>query len=398
MRILNHDYTGHPFQVQLSRALAARGHEVLHAYSASFQTPRGAVQRQKGDPEGFDVIGIRLDQPFQKWSFWKRRKQEIEYGGLVAREIDRMRPDIVLSGNTPTEAQKLIINACHSQGGRFVFWVQDLYSIAVQRILRRKLPVIGEVIGHRYMRIERALLRSSDAIVLITEDFKPLMDRWGVESRRLHVIHNWAPLESVPLHPKVNTWSQEHELSDKLCLLYSGTLGMKHNPNLLLQLALHFKDDDRVRIVVISEGPGPDWLLEKRNEHQLENLLVMGWQPFESLPEVLACADVLLAILEPDAGVFSVPSKVLTYLCAQRPLLLAVPPENLAAKIVKNNNAGLVVAPDDGPGFIQGADKLIRNGDLRQEMAENARRYAETNFAIEKIADTFEEVFRQAAS
>ncbi len=398
MRILNHDYTGHPFQVQLSRSLAGRDHEVLHAYSASFQTPHGALKKRDTDPDNFHVLGIRLDQPFQKWSFLKRRKQEIEYGQLAAREIERWKPDIVLSGNTPTEAQKVIQRVCQTGNTRFVFWVQDLYSVAVQRILRKKLPGIGHAIGYVYMRMERDLLRKSDGIVLITEDFKPIMDQWGVDLNRAHVIHNWAPLDSVPLHPKSNPWSQERGLADKLCLLYSGTLGMKHNPDILLQLALHFKDNSRVRVVVVSEGPAPDWLKAKRDEHHLKNLLVLGWQPFEVLAEVLASADVLLAILEPDAGVFSVPSKVLTYLCAQRPLLLAVPSENLAAKIVEDHNAGFVVSPDDLSGFIRAADDLIGNEGLRHELACNARTCAETHFDIEKITDRFEEVFRQACS
>ena len=43
LRIAVHDYSGHPFQVQLSRALAERGHEVLHLYSTRFQTPRGPL-------------------------------------------------------------------------------------------------------------------------------------------------------------------------------------------------------------------------------------------------------------------------------------------------------------------------------------------------------------------
>jgi len=30
MRIGIHDFSGHPFQVQLSRELASRGHEVVH--------------------------------------------------------------------------------------------------------------------------------------------------------------------------------------------------------------------------------------------------------------------------------------------------------------------------------------------------------------------------------
>ena len=63
--------------------------------------------------------------------------------------------------------------------------------------------------------------------------------------------------------------------------------------------------------------------------------MLLPFQPYEVLPEVLASADVLLAILEPEAGVFSVPSKVLSYHCAGRPILAAIPAENLAARIIE---------------------------------------------------------------
>ena len=46
MRILINDHAGHPFQVQLSRKLAERGHKVLHTYCASVQQPRGALQKR----------------------------------------------------------------------------------------------------------------------------------------------------------------------------------------------------------------------------------------------------------------------------------------------------------------------------------------------------------------
>ena len=50
MRILVHDYAGHPFQVQLSRELARRGHDVLHLYCSSTHTPRGDLARASGRP------------------------------------------------------------------------------------------------------------------------------------------------------------------------------------------------------------------------------------------------------------------------------------------------------------------------------------------------------------
>lgn len=397
MRILNHDYAGHPFQVQLSRALARRGHDILHIYSASNQTPHGMLTKQVHDPDHFDIVPLYLSAPFKKYSYWRRRKQEIEYGRLVANEIRRWQPDLVISGNTPTEAQRLIQRQCRALRRRFIFWVQDVYSIAVHKILRKKLSIIGSIVGHGYMRIERALLQRSDAVILISEDFRPLMERWKIDLDRTHVIHNWAPLEEVPPYPKPNPWSKQHQLDDVPCLLYSGTLGMKHNPNLLLQLAIHLKGCGQQKVVVVSEGPGVDWLRQKSAEHRLDNLLIMDWQPFEVLPQVLASADVLLAVLEPDAGVFSVPSKVLTYLCARRPVLLAVPADNLAARIVRDSEAGLLVPPDDVAGFVQAASRLIGDPELRQTLAANGRRYAETHFNIDTITDRFEAILQQVA-
>ena len=49
MKILVHDYAGHAFPPSLSRALAARGHQVVHAFASSLQTPRGELQRNSGD-------------------------------------------------------------------------------------------------------------------------------------------------------------------------------------------------------------------------------------------------------------------------------------------------------------------------------------------------------------
>ena len=75
-----------------------------------------------------------------------------------------------------------------------------------------------------------------------------------------------------------------------------------------------FHKGKRYGLVVVSEGRGADWLAEQgRNEPALR---LLPYQPYDRLPEVLASADVLIAVLEPEAGAFSVPSKILTYLCA----------------------------------------------------------------------------------
>ena len=113
---------------------------------------------------------------------------------------------------------------------------------------------------------------------------------------------------------------------------------------------------------------------------------------------MLQSADVLMALLEPDASVFSVPSKVLTYMCAGRPILAAIPPENLAARLIQLSGAGLSVSPSNSSAFVAGAQTLRSNDELRGRLGEGGRLYAERHFRIDGIADRFEAVLNAAVT
>jgi glycosyltransferase involved in cell wall biosynthesis len=267
--------------------------------------------------------------------------------------------------------------------------------VANDKLLREKMPVLGPLIGQLFLWFDRQLARNSDEIVLIYEDFQLLLASWHIAQDKMHVIPNWAPLPEMPVRPMDNEWAVSQQMAASFNFLYAGTLGMKHNPDLLLQLAKKFQSlAEEVRVVVVSEGLGADWLQAQQAEQGVANLILLPYQPYACLPDVLGSAAVLLAILEADAGVFSVPSKVLSYLCAQRPLLLAVPLENLAARVVLQNKAGFAVAPTDVTAFVAQALALYEDPELRATLAGNGRAYAEQNFDIEKIAQQFEKIMQ----
>jgi len=148
--------------------------------------------------------------------------------------------------------------------------------------------------------------------------------------------------------------------------------------------------------VVISEGPGVEWLRERKVAEGLNNLILLPFQNFKEMPDVLAASDVLMAVLEPEAGIFSVPSKVLTYHCAGKPVLGGIPAENLAARIISQNRTGLCVGPADCRGFVESAVRLRTQRAEAAEMGRAARRYAEQTFDIQTIADRFETTLTQA--
>jgi glycosyltransferase involved in cell wall biosynthesis len=395
MRILVHDYPGQSFQPQLSRHLAKLGHEVQHVFFSDFQAPRGALTKRAGDPPTFSIRGLSLGKPFEKYNFFRRVFQEIAYGRKLAAAIGEYKPDVALAGNAPLDIQAISTKYCRRHRIPLVYWHQDIYSVAIDKILRRKFPGLGAVIGARYIALEKWLLRNSDHVVTITEDFLPILTDWGLPRDRITVIENWAAREDLAVRPRGNAWAREHGLAGKLVFLYSGTLGLKHNPDLLLQLARRYRDRADVRVVVNSEGIGSDWLREHGRD--LSNLLLLPFQPFERLPDVLATADVLISVLEPDAGIFSVPSKVLTYLSAGRPVLGAIPAENLAARIIVRNEAGLIVPPDNTQAFLAAAGKLADDPELRTRLGKNALDYATRTFDIDAITARFAGLLERVA-
>jgi colanic acid biosynthesis glycosyl transferase WcaI len=101
-------------------------------------------------------------------------------------------------------------------------------------------------------------------------------------------------------------------------------------------------------------------------------------------------------LLEADAGIYSVPSKMLSYCCAGRAVLGAIPPANLAARRIRSEGFGLVVPPGDQPGFVAAARRLIAEDGVRDEAGRRGRAYAEKSFAIGPIAARMEAILDAA--
>jgi len=396
MHILIHDFAGHPFQVQLSRELAGRGHSVSHLYLEDLPGPKGPLERAPRDPLSFEPVPISLGAPLEKYSMLKRHFAHRQYARALAAFIADRRPDVVLSANTPIDAQHSIMAECRRKRIAFVHWMQDLYCMAVRSVLTKKLGPCGAPLAWHYGRLERQVCERSDAVVFITSDFLSATSRMGFRPARNYVVENWAPLEDLAPAPKRNPWSARHNLSDKLVFLYSGTLGLKHKPELLYRLATALEDCPDAVVVVVSEGLGRTWLERQLQRSPRKNLVLMDFQPYAAMPDVLGASDVLVAVIEKEAGVFAVPSKVLSYFCAGRPVLLAAPESNLAARTLLRANAGFTIDPDDMDGFVDAARRLAAAPEMRRGLAENARQYAATAFDIHAIGARFEFILQEA--
>ncbi len=391
-RIVVHDFSGHPFQAELARSLAHRGHDVLHVHCTSYTSGKGAFE---SDASGGSITysEISVGPAFSRYRLLRRIVQELRYGRRFTKVAGGFRPDVIISCNDPLIAKAIFAVWATLHRVAWVFWLQDLYSIALTNAALKRSKLLAPL-GALMRAIERKLLRSCDGVVSITEDFEPVLADWGVDPDKCTVIENWAPLGEVVPRPRECSWREEHGIGDRFLYLYAGTLGLKHNPDVLHALAA--KQDTAV-VVVVSEGLGAERLKVMLDEHPLDNLILLPFQPWELVSDVLGAADVLLVLLQADAGVFSVPSKILTSLCAGRPILAAIPASNLGARTIVRAEAGIVVGPGEDASMLEAAELLRADDALRHRMGVNARAYAEATFDIEPITDRFMAVIDQAA-
>ncbi|HET6663705.1 MAG TPA: glycosyltransferase family 4 protein, partial [Acidimicrobiales bacterium] len=348
LRVLVHDFAGHPFQIDLSRALARLGHTVQHVYCGSYTSGKGRFEQH--DVPRLSVVAIPAGESFARYSPVRRVSQEAAYGRRFTRVAANFGPDVILACNVPLVAKSVAAAWCRREGVPWVFWLQDLHSVAMMAEAEKRAGRLGRRVGSGFEVLERRLLRQADAVVSITDDFWPVLAAWGVEGAGCTVIENWAPLGDLPIRPRDNEWRIRQGLGDRFVYLYTGTLGLKHRPELLYRLAQQRAGD--ADVVVVSEGMGEARLRHMLRERPLSNLHLLPFQSMVDYPNILGAADVLVALLEPTAGTFSVPSKVLSYLCAGRPILAAIPPENLAARTIERAGAGLVANSTDEESFL----------------------------------------------
>jgi colanic acid biosynthesis glycosyl transferase WcaI len=395
LRVLVHDYSGHPFQAQLSRSLARRGHEVIHASYPGLGGRTGAVESLPSDPATLSFQPVPLRSATKREGLVSRPRHDIAYGRAVGHLVRRVTPDVVLSANTPIVAERLLMRAARRSNAAFVYWFQDAWAIWLSAAARRRFGILGIPVSRALRRLERSLLMGSDAIVPISPGFRDLIRGYGVPDERVTFIPNWAPTDEILPAERHNAWSAAHGLDDRFVFMYAGALGLRHAPRMLLALATSVPDST---LIVVSDSTEAENLAAEAARAGMRNVRVLPVQPYGVLSDMLGAADVFVALLNADGARISVPSKVLSYMAAGRPVLAGMPPDSYAAQVLSEACAGAVVDPADEQGWVQAARALAGDPERRARMSARARAYAESAFDIERITSEFEVVLAEAVA
>ena len=390
------DYGCHSFSYRLATHLSDSGFRMRYYGNGSLESPNLSSLNSWVEERPWLVRSIRCQNPYGKMSLHRRIRSELEWARQCIRALEEEHPSAVILSCAPLSVATRLQTWLDRRRIPLVYWLQDLQGRAIHDLLGKKLGMPGRILGSFAHLWEQHILEKSSMVITIAEGHEHELPPSVRHAGQHTLLENWANIEEFPLFPPDNDWAARNGLDKTLNVIYSGTLGLKHDLFTFLALARHFESRPEVQIVVVSSGEASARLRSQAAGAGVSNLRILPFQPYADVPKVLASAAVLIAPLEASAGGFCVPSKVLSYFCAGRPTVIAIDSNNPAARTINRIGAGAVIKPGDSPAFLSAVSEFLNSPERRFLAGRNARTYAEQTFGLELITRKFLDILSRS--
>ncbi len=304
--------------------------------------------------------------------------------GAASRIVRREQIDVLLTTSPPSSVHLIGAAAKRTTGVR---WVADLRDSMLANPNRR-VARLARIKERSHNAVAHLVARQADATVAVTETIAAEIGRLG-SSGKLVVIPNGCDFDDFA--------GLEYRRGERFRITHTGSFFGPRDPRPFLRALAQLDADIVARFVGDFRAADRLWASSLGLGNRLE------LHPFQPHAQTLALqrdSEALLLLL-PEIGERGrdVPSgKIYEYLAAERPILAAVPPSGTAARLVRECDAGVVVAPDDVEG-IAGALASLENrwragDDLQVRLAPSVRealsrqsRAAELAELVTKLAE-----------
>jgi len=237
-------------------------------------------------------------------------------------------------------------------------------------------------------------LKFSNRIVTVTEGIKKeLLKKYKVSPSKIKVVPNGA---NTSLFRPVSTLKCRRELRLKegfFYICFVGNIVYWQGLDYLVKSApLILKKIPNVKFLIVGDGPTKEDLLRLvKQENLTKNFIFINSVPYRDVPKYINASDICVLYKIPMKSGFS-PLKLYEYMACKKPVVAT---DTKGLEIVKENNTGLLVAPQNSTKLAEAIITLLKDEELRKKMGENGRNLVVKNYSwnasVKKIINIFED-------
>jgi colanic acid biosynthesis glycosyl transferase WcaI len=247
-------------------------------------------------------------------------------------------------------------------------WVQDLPVAAAKSVGTISQSSVARV--GQWM--ERTAYRQARLLGVISEGFADTIRREIGSEQSIFLASNWPSVTSEDIREADEL--EEPQLGNRSVLLHAGNMGAKQALPVAVETISRSSTEGFV-FVLIGEGVDSPRCRELAAESVAGNVLVLPLQPRNVLLGWLKRCNALLIHQDPNLEGSVVPSKLLMYMAAGKPIIVAASITSEAARIVTAAKCGVVVDPRSPQEIINTVTALRADPIRAAELGANAIRW-----------------------
>jgi len=259
----------------------------------------------------------------------------------------------------------------------FVFELRDIWPESIKAV-----GAMGDSPVIRFLeKVEMFLYGRAARIVSVTESFKRVLIRRGVDGGKIEVVTNGVDLAGFAPREKDHELTARFGLSGKFVAGYVGTHGMAHALETILEAAGRMGQrvgGDTYRFILLGNGARKQELVEAAGRMGLTNVIFIDSVPKSEVARYWSLLDAsIIHLKKTELFTTVIPSKLFECMGMGIPVLHGVAGES--AGIVEREGVGLVFEPENAGELCEKLEVLRQDKALYQKCHENclvaARRY-----------------------
>jgi glycosyltransferase involved in cell wall biosynthesis len=373
---------------ELAQRLITRGHKVMMVCGKTDDLglqPSGRKGVLRGNIDGIDVI--QIDIPYSNYDgILKRALIFIRFAWASIGFARREDYDLLFATSTPlTAGIPGIVMKLLRRKQPFVFEVRDLWP-ELPKALGMKNPFL---LGGMSL-LEWLSYHTADACIGLSPGICEGIAKRSQPGKRIAMIPNSCDLDLFSPGNRQELVLEGVGVND-LVAVFTGAHGIANGLDTVLDAAKALLTHNRtdIKLVFIGDGKLKPALMQQAEQEHLTNTLFLDPMPKRQLNKLIGGVDVGLMILAnvPEFYYGTSPNKFFDYIASGLPVLNNYP--GWLADLIKANDCGIAVPPDDQQAFANALIELADNPVRRKQMGTNARALAEREFNRNHLGELF---------
>jgi glycosyltransferase involved in cell wall biosynthesis len=295
---------------------------------------------------------------------------------------------ILIASNPPYAG---ILGICFKliKRGKYYFIFQDIFpeSAVILDIIQSDSLLFKMFDSLTYLICKYA----KNVIVLNSSMQKLLSTKYPCFKNKIIIIENWA-IEDIPSCEKQNNkFAEKHNLAEIFTVLYSGNLGRMHDIESITEAAKILKDFP-IQFVFIGDGIKTKLVKQVIQTYQLNNILLLPYQPRELLPLSLTACDISLVSLILGAESIVAPSKLYGMLAAGRGIIAISASNSYIDELLKTSGCGVNIPPNNPQQLANLIRELANDSQRVKVMGKNARQIYESRYTFQRALEEYQQI------